>query len=145
MVPFQGPCNWLFKRLKQESEHLAKTTCRMCCIVCFPLVVSHYFWPYPVHVLVIATDKILVAIIQSELHTSIILIHINVSVFDRKIFWANHEFSGATKIPSCRKQMRILSCDPERHESSHRKAGNCTMFAVTNCSVFCIDVFDQFG
>ena len=69
----------------------------MFCIIDFVFIVIHYLGPDPVHVLVITANKILVTIIETQVHPAIILIHIDVAVFNRKIFRANLEFRQSRK------------------------------------------------
>src|SRR5688572_8693870 len=66
-------------------------------------------------------------------------------VFNRKVLRTNDEFGGSAKIACCRKQVRILSCNPESHEPSHRQTRNSTMFAVCDRIIMSVDVFNQLG
>ncbi len=81
---------------------------------------------------------------KTDVHAGIIFKHIHVPEFNRKIFRTHHEFRRTAKIPCCRKQMRILSTNPKRHKTTHRKAGDCPVFPVGNRAVMGVNMFNKF-
>src|SRR5690606_23150299 len=100
--------------------------------------------PYPVQILVVAPDKILVAIMQKHPLGAIVFIHIEMTVLKRKIPGSDDEFRRAAKTADGRKQMGILPADHKSHETAHGQPCNSPVFPVGARSIGKVYMIDQF-
>src|SRR5687768_12331979 len=92
----------------------------------------------------VTSNKILVSVMKTHIHSAIIVIHIHVADFNRKMFWTNKELGGAATVTRCGKQMGILGANPEGHRTSDGKSGDTSVPTVCDGPVMRIYVRNKF-
>src|SRR5687768_9964865 len=105
-------------------------------------IVIHSLRPHSVKVAMISPDEILVTIVQPNIYTAIVLVHVKVAVFNRKIFGTSFEFRRAAEISGGREKVWILARNPECHESTHGEARDSAVFTIGNGPVLRVNMLD---